>query len=652
MRPAPFLTQLVPALIFLAGTGIGLLVWNHLTLPFSNPLEVVGPSALHQWNPWNNTLRFLVFCACPSCLLILFFFLFPRAQYPLDAPRKTPRPPEPPTAPGGWEAVVFFLFAVLVALNVPTYHAFGRFDFFHEGESLGAAVSWLQGQVPYRDFFFFHGVFQDPLRSALAFELFGRSIGAERALESLLKIMEWVLLAGLLRGLFWPRWIPAFAALTAVALLYVPFVFDVVRESFVFPHAPANILSAFAQWEPWFGLLNWINFSSRDLSTFVFLSALIGVTRQLEKNGAAGRVGLFGFSFLFYFTPWLALGDSLDRGLYLFCLSFLFSGFFHFSGLIRPAVKRFYGAGFLAGGTAGFLVLGFLLRWNYPGFFKFAFGELPRYKLMTDALEYPLGDFRFLFTLGALAFIAFRMVQKLLGLKASGKKSWAWTLEAWGKGHWTEGALALLAFFCFRNTLERPDLDHLAANSLWVALFLWVDFHKSVRVPFSKTGVRALVALGCLLALLCVYRLSRFDLLERNFPLGQTDESFLTPDRQATVAFLKKNLGSAEPFFAFSNDASWYYLLNRPTPTRYPCLWVAAPRPFQQEVIGDLEAQKTRLVLYKNEDWSSQIDGIPDVKRFPVIDQYLRKNYVPYRKIGDQEIWIRKAAEMKKAPAA
>ncbi|MEW6189871.1 MAG: hypothetical protein AB1466_07200 [Actinomycetota bacterium] len=67
-------------------------------------------------------------------------------------------------------------------------------DTFHEGETLGPAIMWQNNKVPYKDIFFVHGVFEDPLRSVLAFNIFGKSIGASRVLTNYLIVFAYLLL--------------------------------------------------------------------------------------------------------------------------------------------------------------------------------------------------------------------------------------------------------------------------------------------------------------------------------------------------------------------------------------------------------------------------------------------------------------------------
>jgi hypothetical protein len=533
----------------------------------------------------------------------------------------------------------------LFALNLPTYHAFGRFDPFHEGESLGAALSAMDHQVPYRDYFFFHGVFQDPLRSALAFKWFGRSIGAARTLESLIKIGTWILLSLFLARVFRANRPFAYLALISTAVLSVPFLFDVGVEPFIVPHSPENIIGVFQRWESWFSGFHWIILSGRDLLTAAFLLSFLPILGQANEGPPVKRPLAF-FLCVLCFTgiPLLALGHSVDRGIYLTAASLLFSVWFFFSCFNRPGSRGVFLGGVLSGWACGALLLGLALQWNYGGFMDFVFGVLPRYKMMTDGLPYPIREPRFAFVMILLAFYFFRLTLDLLRSSPRKNGSLAERLRIFLLERGTQTLLLLLAVFCFRNVLERPVEDHLAYSSIWLYLLVLLDLFHSFGDRLNERSLKMIGGLiGAVLIGLCLYRLAAFGQWERNFPLKRDDASFLSEDRKQVVAFMRKELREGEPFFALTNDPSWYYLLDRPSPTPYPCLWVAAPMDFQRKVVESLERKKIRLILYKNSGWESSIDDIPDTQRFPAVTRYIREHYVPYKKIADQEIWKRKS---------
>jgi hypothetical protein len=425
------------------------------------------------------------------------------------------------------------------------------------------------------------------------------------------------------------------AALVFTAFLYVPFLFNILSSPFLPAEDPSAVVALFERWQNFFEPFHWVILSGRDLPLLLFLLVFLWI---LEAGPRVPPLAYVCFSFL----PVASLAYSVDRGAYLVGIALVLSWLLYRTA---PAKSPFW-ISTLLGVLGSALTLGYAVHWNYSGFFHYVFGELPRYKMFTDKLPYPIHEPKFALALIALAFIPFRLLQRFLAFKLVQKGAFIPVLRAFLVQNAIGLALACVALACFRNVLERPDLDHLASNSLWTFLFLIWELSLSPKPPFQKGTTRPALAIVCILVLLMsglgLYRVFRFDLMEKNFPFQRSDSTFLSQDRLETVAFLGSVLKKDEPFFAFTVDASWYYLLDRPCPTRYPCLWVAAPRTLQEDVIASLEAKRVRWVLYPSGEWVSNIDGIPDAERFPYVDRYLRDHFRFYKKAGGQGIWVRK----------
>jgi len=72
------------------------------------------------------------------------------------------------------------------------------------------------------------------------------------------------------------------------------------------------------------------------------------------------------------------------------------------------------------------------------------------------------------------------------------------------------------------------------------------------------------------------------------------------------------------------------------------------PYFYQEEVVEDLKKANIKYVLYTNSDWYNSVsgfdfEGFSNAVRFPIVLAYLKKNFVFYKMIDDNEIWIRKS---------
>lgn len=194
------------ALPFLVGCSIGLALWERIALPFWNPSGIVSPLTLARFNPLNNTVRFALLLACPLAALALALAAVGPVRRALCAAPKEGEEREPLSfpekRPWPWYAWAAMFAAVALSVGLNRSARLFELDTFHEGESLGAAVAWEAGRRPYRDIVFVHGVYQDPLRAVVAFNVLGRSIGAVRTFESIEKLAAYGLMAGVVAGLF------------------------------------------------------------------------------------------------------------------------------------------------------------------------------------------------------------------------------------------------------------------------------------------------------------------------------------------------------------------------------------------------------------------------------------------------------------------
>ena len=48
-------------------------LWNKISLPYANPEEIIGYYSFFKYNPFNDTMRYIIFIIIP---LATFFFLF------------------------------------------------------------------------------------------------------------------------------------------------------------------------------------------------------------------------------------------------------------------------------------------------------------------------------------------------------------------------------------------------------------------------------------------------------------------------------------------------------------------------------------------------------------------------------------------------
>ncbi len=610
--------------LFFAGIAIGLLLWNRIELPFHNLWGVKGKLTEIRYNPTNNVIRFAVFLLSPVLLLSITYLLgrrklgdiiFAEALSPADGPSHGSRPPVKVLL-----SVLLIVFSIIVALNIPTFHASGKFDSFHEGETLGPAVSYMAGETPYKDFIFLHGLYENPLRSVIAFRLFGRSIASVRTVESIMKIAAFVLLSIFMLQLYRGKYLYSFTAITILAFLHSSLMF----------HLPRLML-----------------IKTRDITVFLFLITLV-MLQDMGKGQDYRIKKLFMAGFLFSFIPLASFGYSVDRGAFLFAAYLILFPVLYLIYFHKVNLRRYFLFSSFLGLLSAVFLVGFLLWGGLTDFFKYVFLTMPRYKGLMSGKVYPVFDKLFLAVSVVIAantfWVAFKFMQELYLNNGRLRVS----VRSFMEKYLVEFSMLILSLLLFRSALGRSDWPHVA-YSLPVTYILSIYIvikhysHKFLRgYAFTKTYTYLLAAVVAVIFSLGIYQIYRGDLIRENFPLGVKDSEIIPDNYRATISFLRNNLTPDESFFTLTAEASWYYFIDRPSPSRFPVIIFAMPYFYQNEVVKDLEKNNVKFVLYRNGYWASRFDGFSNEERLPLIAEYIRDNFIFYRKIDDNEIWIRK----------
>jgi len=606
--------------LFLAGIAIGLSLWGRIELPFQNPWGVRGKLTEIRYNPSNDVIRFAVFLLSPVLVLFITYLsgrrwlsdiIFAEASHAAQGPPHILSP-----GLGKLLSVLLILFSVVVALNIPTFHASGRFDSFHEGETLGPAVSYMAGETPYKDFIFLHGLYENPLRSVIAFRLFGRSIASVRTLESVVKILAFVLLSMLLLRLYRGRYLYSFTALTILAFLHFSAMF----------HLPQLML-----------------IKTRDVTVFLFLITVV-VLQDAGRDGDRRTGRLFMAGFLFSFIPLASFGYAVDRGAFLFATYLILFPVMYPLYFCKAGTRRYFLSSSLLGLLSAVLLLVVLMRGGFSEFVRYAFLTMPRYRELMSGYVYPVFSKLFLAAVVLMAanafWVAFKFIQELhLNDRRPGV-----SIRRFMDKYLAEFSMLILSVFLFRTALGRSDWPHVAYSlpvtyilSVYIVLKHYSGFLQTRIYAYMITVVVALTLSAGL------YQVCRGNLIRENFPLGVKDSEIIPDNYKATILFLKGNLSGDESFFTMTAEASWYYFIDRPSPCRFPVIIFAMPYFYQDEVVRELEKNNVKFVLYRNSNWSNRIDGFSNEERLPVIAGYIRDKFKFYRKIDDNEIWIRKA---------
>lgn len=623
-----------PYLYIFISSYIGVwLLWDRLRLPGAAPSGVVSALAQQGYSPSDNLLRFLAAIFVPAASCFVYWLLWHDKKISNMVFGK----------PSKIIKATVVLVCVLLALamgvvqnstnpahNQPDQYggpySYAMLDTFHEGETLGSAVSYQNPSMkPYRDFIIVHGVFQDPLRSVIAFDLFGRSIGSVRTFTTILVMITVLAYYVLLLILFRGSVIKSSIGLVALAVLMLPEnVMPIISTHFVGVQLPF-----------------------RDMATILFLGLAVASLRFNHKMRAR-YVNLVGG--LIGFIVFAGFANSIDRALYILALSVVWLVLlFVVAG--KKVVKKMMPY-FILGSAAGIVILGLALKWAYSDFISYLF-TIMRDKEYLDGIVFVqpnMARSALLLITGISIATAGYMILRGLPKKATndllsknGLRAVMHQIKTFASLYPVEILLFVTGLFFLRSAIGRADVGHFAYSVQWLYLFVLYVVLEHTNLSRRSPLAFKYVGLIMLFVIFSWYSaaVKSIDISRDTFPLGVKDSSFVRKDYTETAAFLRQNLHGSETFLTLTSEGSWYYLVNKPSPSRYFVAWYAFLQPQRNELANTIKQDADIKYIITNNNWTSNFDYIPNPERFPRAYRELQLHYRPIKGIGQQTIWER-----------
>lgn len=583
------------------GWTLALWAWDRIVLPFSNPLGVVGPLTLRQFNPLTNIARYLVFVLLPPLLYGTVLLLVGDRVTPPASPDDDPPARRPRTV--ALAAAAFALVATaasaLVVLSRP--HAVEHVDFFHDGEWLTPGWNLAAGRGLWTASLFIHGAFFDAVGTVLAWDLFGqRTIGAVRVLHDLLTLLVSPALAVVFAALALcaqPGRRSPVAWIVAVALVLV-----------VADAATTNTLQTL---------------NRRDVPLLVGVAAfLFGVYyRRPAGVFVAGACSSLAF---FY---------AIDRGGYFTIAVGLTAVVLWLREPRALARSMLWGlAGLVGGWVVFFLAVG-------PDEFR-SFVDTTRFfaatKDLFDSFVYPKPVLLppSLHAAAPMCIgIQLVLVVRLL-LRGAPRETVAAQL-----------LVAVLALAYFRSGLGRSDPGHVRYASFFAIVGLAYALcnllgETVARRPRLARGALAATAIATL-AVATTHWWPQVDLAQvataptrLRGKVAAPDDAWLTPVERRVRDRLRELTAHDGCLYTFTSEGIWPYLVQKPSCGRYFIVWFLSAAPLQAAAQRDLlETWRPSHILLKSPGWPNAIDGIPNARRVPALYAAVTSTYHPVEEI-------------------
>jgi|GEM_PF-2460301 len=582
-------------------------------LKSANPYNISNvENALTGWSPESNYFRVLYIIVATGAIFLALQYV--RARFGQKPFRLV--------------VAGIATMAIVFGTLVPSY-ASPAIDMFHNGEQLGPASGFMNGKGLYTDLFFLHGAGEDILVPNIAFDIFNGgqpSIGAYSALNFLLKTATILLLFLLLARLVRHENLFLFAAIWFAGTSFDGFL--LIKNIFVY--------------------------------SFVFLCwwLLTRPPTDLRKRLAiAGGAGFVASVTLFYSIDVGVIMTLLSAGIavLLLCTEKASDSEYRLRWPGKLVANYYPPLAIAAGGIVAqllsLLILGFQ---QYKEFITMSFIEIPKYQgLMFDyPLPQPKED-NFLFWLPViLAAIIGYGISQLIYTTFQKRH----TIH---KDVYFLAALYALSILYLRFAVGRPDTPHMAVSTalLFLSGFYLVQLHLDglFAKPTRKSLPLPAIWTAALFIILLFWPHDTWN-FSRVISAGSTtakqvrivtqlpskpDDQWLNDEQRSVVNYIKKNSTKNDPLFVLTTDPMYYYLTERPNPSRFYITWFADPQPYTNELLQDLKENKPKYVIYSSNSPYQVSDGYNVRDRVPEVDKWVLKNYPKSKTIGETVIRFR-----------
>ena len=582
--------------------------WEKINLPIKNIDGVVGYLPFENYNPNNDTLRYLLIILIPLSIFYLISSYFKKYDkiklYNLIKTEK-------------FQIIDFniwnlkFLLSILILivlfnfLNIfPFDHL--KLDILHDGDYLAPAQNFLLKGEIFSNNLSVHGA-SNTIYPIFGWKIFGsETIGSYRTFLSILVLflkISSIFLAFQLSKISNLSYQFKIILFTALSLLLISL------SSYNLP-------------------LNYSSLSIRDLYVVIFLILLIHVI--LNKSNPATLIFLS-------LVPSIALILHIDIGFYIYFMFFIYSVYL-------------------------------LIQKNYFNFFVCVFSNIIfsfLFFLMIGKEEFINFYYNIIVIVNNIDLIhGLKFPQPIFGMDESphgarATKTLLMQLIAgmlvvnfvfFKKGSYNNKQkiillfIFLLSFIMFKNALGRSDSYHIRMSSDWPTIIIAFFILEYLLGFISKKNILNDAKIKFIpLFLVTIFFIYNFERDKtnniKNFKsnmndyINHEDEKFLNEKSENFLLFLTNNLKDNDCITNFTFDLSIVYLTKKPSCTRFIAPYLASGQTLEKQFIVQLEDSNSQLIIYQSPIYG--LDMIPMSKRLKTVNDYIIKNYDNYYNEND-----------------
>ena len=585
--------------------------WKTIGIPLSNHNEIISNITLKNYNPINDTIRYVIFISLPLISFILFNYFFNSKNVIAisDILKKNSYDNENLNIKE--HKVIFSLLTLLIVLNVVTLDlSHFMLDTLHDGDYLTPAQNYLFYNQIWTSSYTVHGG-SNVIYPVIAWKIFNlQTIGA-------IKIF-FIILIGLLKisCVFLAFQMTKLSTLNKNGKLILFFLLSILLIRMSYYQLPMN-----------YSLISY-----RDIYVVLFLIFLIE-TIISDKNKII-------LNCLISFIPIISLVMHLDIGVYLY-----FIYFFYFLYLLINREYKKISINLLA--TLIFWLTFFLIigKVEFYSFYIHFVNVIKSIDLLHGS-EFPQPFFEIdqvkhgaratkslMLQLVAGIFIANAIIKKNFNYSYNQKITFLF--------------LFLLSFIMYKNALGRSDSYHIRMSTdfpILIVCFFLINY--SLKVLEDKIG--NFINNKMIIRVVFIFLITLFTLeniILKNLPIAKKnfknlliakDDRFINKETRDFIDFLKIEFKNEKCINNFTEDLSIAYLLKKPSCNKYFAAWLTSGIILENDYIKNLKKIKSSYIIYKSPQFNVDLETVVRLKN---INKFILRNYTLYYDNNGYEIY-------------
>ena len=580
------------------------LKWKSIGIPLNNHDEIVSILALKNYNPINDTIRYVIFISLPIISFIIFNYLFNKNNMLALSGILKKNSFDNQNLKIKEHKLLFLLLFSLIALEVITLNVSHYvLDTLHDGDYLTPAQNFFYYNQIWTASYTVHGG-SNVIYPVLAWKLFNlKSIGA-------MKIFFIVLIA--------------FLKISCVFLA-----FQLTKVSTLNKNGKIILfvsLSILLLGMSYYQLpLNYSLISYRDLYVILFLIFLIEAIIS-NKNQTI-------LNFFISFLPIIAIIMHLDSGVYLYFVYFMYLIFLLINNEYKKIILNI-------SFTLIFWII-FFFTIGKAEFYSFCFHFINMLKNvdLLHGTEFPNP---FLDIFNDKQTHASRATKSLILQLMAGILICNAVINKNQNYSYNQKIVFIfifcLSFIMYKNALGRSDSYHIRMSTdfpILIVCFFFINL--MLRILDNKISNfinNKKITSTIIFFLLSIYALENIKfknlfISKSNFKnlLLTKDDVYINSKTQNFIDFLKIEFKNEKCIYNFTEDLSLAYLLKKPSCNKYFAPWLTSGKKLEEDYVKNLKETKPNYIIYKSSQFRVDIDTVERLKN---INKYILENYTPY----------------------